>query len=72
MQICPCLPCCPAVRTVPPTAEVARKEGGIEWCKLILRWLLWIPAFPFVALFSWTIPDCSQGPQQVLYILYHI
>ena len=50
MQICPCLPCCPAIRTVPPSAETARKEGGAEWCKLILRWLLWVPAFPFVVL----------------------
>ncbi len=62
MQLCPCLPCCPAVRTVPPSAEAARKPGAkpVEWLKLVVRWMLWVPAFPFVVLFSWTIPDCSK------------
>ena len=61
IQICPCLPCCPAVRTWPPSSEEARTKGGcMAWFKLIVRWVLFIPAFPFVCLFSWTVPDCSK------------
>ncbi len=65
MQLCPCCAqCCPAVRTIPPSCDAARRKessaAAAEWCKLGLRWLLWVPAFPFVVLFSWTIPDCSK------------
>lgn len=61
-QLCPCLPCCPVVRGAnPPCTERARASGGfIEWGKFVLRWILFVPSFPFLVLFSWTVPDCSQ------------
>ncbi|ELT99617.1 hypothetical protein CAPTEDRAFT_91934 [Capitella teleta] len=70
MQLCPCLPCCPAVRTWPPDSTTARENGGCwNWTKLFLRWVLFIPAFPFVCLFSWTIPDCSKESNKKYFIL---
>ncbi|KAI0223167.1 Sodium/potassium/calcium exchanger 3 [Lamellibrachia satsuma] len=70
-QLCPCLPCCPVVRGAnPPSTEGARQEGGcLEWTKFILRWILFIPSFPFLVLFSWTVPDCSQDHNKKWFIL---
>ncbi|KAK2140593.1 hypothetical protein LSH36_1295g00002, partial [Paralvinella palmiformis] len=70
MQICPCCPCCPPVRTYPPSSLNAREKGGfLNWLKLILRWIIFIPAFPFVCLFSWTIPECSKEHLRKYYLL---
>ena len=61
LQLCPCLPCCPPIRTAPPSTQDIQAEGGaVNWLKFILRWVIYIPAFPFVVIFSWTIPDCSK------------
>ena len=61
MQLCPCLPCCPAVRAQTPSSEDAKTKGSCyAWFMLVFRWILFIPAFPFICIFSWTIPDCSK------------
>eukprot|EP00918_Siedleckia_nematoides_P014555 GHVU01031612.1.p1 GENE.GHVU01031612.1~~GHVU01031612.1.p1 ORF type:complete len:636 (+),score=66.52 GHVU01031612.1:376-2283(+) len=73
LQLCPCLPCCPAVRSSPPSTEDVKEKGGcMNWFKLILRWIIFIPAFPFVVLFSWTIPDCSREEYKKYYIVSFI
>jgi hypothetical protein len=70
MQICPCCPCCPAVRTHPPSVQEAREKGGcVSWLKFILRWIIFVPAFPFVCLFSWTIPDCSKEHLKLVFVV---
>lgn len=61
LDICPCLSCCPKVRGSPPDSTVAKGEGGcMNWFKYVLQWILFIPSFPFLVAFSWTIPDCSK------------
>jgi len=73
VQVCPCLPCCPEIRGAPPSSEVAKEKGGcIEWFKLVLRWIIYIPAFPFICAFSWTIPDCSTEQTRKWYLVSFI
>ena len=54
--------CLPPIRTVPPDIELAREEGTRwGWVKYVLHWMLFILSFPFVVLFTWTIPNCSEN-----------
>ncbi|XP_014681602.1 PREDICTED: sodium/potassium/calcium exchanger 3-like [Priapulus caudatus] len=57
-QMKPC-PCLPAVNAAPPQRD---EETHVvwSWCKLLLSWALFIMSFPFVCMFTWTIPDCSK------------
>lgn len=70
LQLCPCLPCCPELRGSPPSSEEAKEKGGFKnWVKLILRWIIYVPAFPFICFFSWTIPDCSTEQTRKWYLI---
>lgn len=55
MRPCPCLPAiCAEFPEYPP-------EGGVlAPFKYFLGWLLFVMSFPFLCLFTWTIPDCSK------------
>jgi len=61
--VCPCLP--------PVQADVPLKHGSgcISILRLILSWILFIVSFPFVILFTWTIPNCST-PETKKYYLF--
>ena len=53
------LPCLPAIKAAPPSVQEA-KEGGVwGWTKFVFRFILFILSFPFMVLFTWTIPSCS-------------
>lgn len=61
--MCPCLP--------PVQADVPLQHGTgcISILRLILSWILFIVSFPFVILFTWTIPNCST-PETKKYYLF--
>lgn len=70
IQIFPCMPCCPVLRGAPPSSIEAHEEGGFKnWAKLVMRWFIYILAFPFIMLFSWTIPDCSTEQTRKWYLV---
>ena len=55
------IPFLPAIRATPPDPKIAREEGIIGWVKFVLKWILFVLSFPFVILFTWTIPNCSKN-----------
>ena len=55
------IPFLPAIRATPPDPKLAREEGKLGWVKFVLKWILFVLSFPFVVLFTWTIPNCSEN-----------
>ena len=55
------IPCFPAIRAAPPDIELAREEGKLGWVKFVFKWILFVLSFPFVVVFTWTIPNCSEN-----------
>lgn len=53
------LPCLPPIRGVPPDLEEAKEGGVLGWIKFVFKLLLFMVSFPFMVLFTWTIPNCS-------------
>ncbi|XP_023930153.1 sodium/potassium/calcium exchanger 3-like [Lingula anatina] len=54
-------PCLPPLKMAPPDSSEAKEKGGCWlWSKFILKWVLFVISFPFVVLFTWSIPDCSK------------
>ena len=54
----PC-PCFPAVSAEFP--QYPHGDGGVcAALKYILGWILFVISFPFICMFTWTIPDCSK------------
>ena len=64
--VCPCLP--------PVEADIPTKHGPgcLNVLRLILSWILFIASFPFVVLFTWTIPSCSTPETKKYYMLSFI
>ncbi|XP_006815761.1 sodium/potassium/calcium exchanger 4-like [Saccoglossus kowalevskii] len=57
LVVCPCLP---ALNMNYPDKELARQSGCCGWFKYFFKWILFIVSFPFVCLFTWTIPNCGK------------
>lgn len=55
------IPFLPAIRATPPDPKIAREEGKLGWVKFVLKWILFVLSFPFVILFTWSIPNCSEN-----------
>jgi len=55
MRPCPCLP---AVSAEFPEYPV--EGGALAPFKFFLGWVLFVLSFPFICMFTWTIPDCSK------------
>ena len=55
MKICPCLP---AVSAEFP--EYPEERGVLAPFKYFIGWVLFVVSFPFICMFTWTIPDCSK------------
>lgn len=55
MKLCPCLP---AVSAEFP--EYPEEGGALAPLKFFLGWVLFVVSFPFICMFTWTIPDCSK------------
>ncbi|XP_032230933.2 sodium/potassium/calcium exchanger 4 isoform X2 [Nematostella vectensis] len=56
MKVCPCLP--------PVSIETPEYPTEERTCwsstKYVMGWVLFVLSFPFVCLYTWTIPDCSK------------
>ena len=55
MRPCPCLP---AVSAEFP--EYPEDGGALAPFRFLLGWVLFVLSFPFICMFTWTIPDCSK------------
>ena len=55
------IPFLPPIRATPPDPKLAREEGKLGWVKFVLKWILFVLSFPFVVVFTWTIPNCSKN-----------
>ena len=52
-------PCLPAVSAEFP--EYPEEGGVLAPFKYSLGWVLFVVSFPFICMFTWTIPDCSKS-----------
>ena len=55
------IPCLPSIKTSLPNLTEALEQGKMGIVKYILHWLLFIMAFPYLVLYTWTIPNCSTN-----------
>ncbi|XP_031548697.1 sodium/potassium/calcium exchanger 3-like [Actinia tenebrosa] len=68
MKVCPCLPAVSA-----ETPEYPSDEGiCLATIKFILSWILFVLSFPFVCLYTWTIPDCSKPHNRKYFLISFI
>lgn len=66
--LCPC-PWCPAVVLDVPS----KNHNGCKGIpRLIMAWILFFMALPFVVLFTWTIPDCSTPKNRKWFVFSFI
>ena len=54
------LPCLPPIRTSLPNLKEALEQGKLGIVKYILHWVLFVMAFPYLVVYTWTIPNCSK------------
>ena len=59
--------CLPPIKTEIPSRQ--GKTGCISLVKFLFHWMLFLVSFPFVVLFSWTIPNCAKPKLQRLFLL---
>ncbi|XP_064639038.1 sodium/potassium/calcium exchanger 3-like isoform X6 [Lineus longissimus] len=78
MKICPCA-CCIELRGAPPSNEEAAAKGKYcskagfgPWSIYILKYILFVVSFPFICLFTWTVPDCSKPHNRKCFLLSFI
>lgn len=64
VKVCPCLPAVSA-----ETPEYLEKGGCLAIIKFILSWILFVLSFPFICLYTWTIPDCSKPHNRKFFLL---
>ena len=55
------LPCLPPIRTSLPNLKEALEQGKLGIIKYILHWVLFVMAFPYLVVYTWTIPNCSKN-----------
>lgn len=65
ITVCPCLPGISAETPEYPS----EKRGCWSSFKHFLNWLLFILSFPFMCIFTWTIPDCSKPHNRKYFLL---
>ena len=53
------IPCFPPILAAPPDPALVRQRCGV--LQLVLKWHLFIQSFPYLVLFTWTIPNCSRN-----------
>ncbi|XP_066924168.1 sodium/potassium/calcium exchanger 1-like [Clytia hemisphaerica] len=61
--VCPCLP--------PVSADIPAKPNPtlFGFLRCVLSWILFLVSFPFVIMFTWTIPNCSTPQTKKYYLL---
>ena len=65
MKVCPCLPAISAETPDYPSG----KGSCLATIKYIFSWILFVLSFPFVCLYTWTIPDCSKPHNRKFFLL---
>lgn len=65
IMVCPCLPGIAAETPEYPS----EKRSCLSSFKHVLNWILFILSFPFLCLFTWTIPDCSKPHNRKYFLL---
>ncbi|XP_028513776.1 sodium/potassium/calcium exchanger 1 isoform X2 [Exaiptasia diaphana] len=65
IRVCPCLPGIAAETPEYPS----EKRICLSPTKFILSWILFILGFPFMCLFTWTIPDCSKPHNRKFFLV---
>jgi Ca2+/Na+ antiporter len=53
------IPCLPAVSASLP--EKCEGGGCYVYVRYLIDWFLFIISFPFLCMFTWTIPNCSEA-----------
>ena len=53
------IPCFPPILAAPPDPALVRQKCGV--LQFVLKWHLFIQSFPYLVLFTWTIPNCSRN-----------
>ena len=53
------LPFLPPIIAAPPNPDMIKLNFGI--LRFIIKWHLFVLSFPYVVLFTWTIPNCSRS-----------
>lgn len=53
------IPCFPPVLAAPPDPALVRQKCGVF--QFVLKWHLFVQSFPYLVLFTWTIPNCSRN-----------
>ena len=63
LVLCPCLP--------PVPADIPPKPSGsyFSYFRFVLSWLYFLVSFPFVVMFTWTIPNCSTPETKKYYLV---
>ena len=64
------IPCLPAIATNLP--EFSDGHKLIAYPRYVLDWLLFLVSFPFLCLFTWTIPDCSKAHNRKFFLVSFI
>lgn len=60
------IPCLPAINMYYPEKDTLESTCGC--LKYLLKWVLFIVSFPFVCMFTWTIPNCGNEKYRKWYI----
>ncbi|PIK48551.1 testis potassium dependent sodium/calcium exchanger [Apostichopus japonicus] len=60
------IPCFCAINMYYPSSDVLSLTCG--FLRYLLKWLLFCISFPFMCLFTWTVPNCSTPRYQRYYI----
>ncbi|XP_033122690.1 sodium/potassium/calcium exchanger 1-like isoform X2 [Anneissia japonica] len=65
-KLTPC-PCLPSINMYYPDKDVFNERCGCMF--YVLKWLMFIVSFPFMCLFTWTIPPCSEEHNRKWYLV---
>lgn len=65
---CTVLPCLPPVYVDVPSSKVGG-NACLGCLRICFSWILFVISFPFIVLFTWTIPDCSTPQTKKWYPL---
>ena len=55
------IPFFPPIKAAPPDFQEAKNGKAIGWLKYTFSMILFVISFPFLVVFTWTIPNCSTN-----------
>lgn len=60
IDICCGCSCCPKIRSLPPQKPEGEEKTHWNMFVFVLKWFIYVVAFPFYVMCTFTIPDCSK------------